>query len=203
VTSIPPLPHLVLSERADARANRLRLIEAAHEVLRERGLDAEMKEIAERAGVGIGTIYRNFPTKDDLLAAIVAGMVAHMSEAVESALAVEDPIEAVRGFLLSCFEVLDHHGDLVQVFLRSGLPPACQAQVDRAHDRGHALLCDLIRRGIASGRFRADLDPDITVGWLHSVLVPWVYYELRQGRTAEDLADAYSDLFLRGVLRDA
>ena len=64
------------SERADARANRARLVEAARAVFSERGLAAEMKEIAERAGVGVGTIYRNFPSKEDLIVAIMRDALA-------------------------------------------------------------------------------------------------------------------------------
>jgi AcrR family transcriptional regulator len=57
--------------RADAERNRRRLIDAAVEVFAERGLEASTAEIARRAGVGQGTVFRRFPTKDDLVAAIV------------------------------------------------------------------------------------------------------------------------------------
>src|SRR5438105_5886550 len=70
--------------RADARANRLRVIEAARAVFRERGLEAEMREIAERAGVGFGTVYRNFPTKDELVAAVAAEMIERMRAAIHA-----------------------------------------------------------------------------------------------------------------------
>jgi AcrR family transcriptional regulator len=57
--------------RADAERNRRRLLEAAAEVFRERGLEAGVAEIAQRAGVGRGTLFRNFPSKEDLFAAVV------------------------------------------------------------------------------------------------------------------------------------
>ncbi|MDW8047571.1 MAG: helix-turn-helix domain-containing protein, partial [Chloroflexota bacterium] len=60
------------SERSDARLNRERLLAAAREVLAERGAAAEMREIAERAGVAVGTLYRHFPTREALVAAIIA-----------------------------------------------------------------------------------------------------------------------------------
>src|SRR6478672_13523501 len=66
------------SLRADAERNRQRLIDAAAELFGERGLDVGVAEIAQRAGVGRGTLFRNFPTKEDLIAAIV---VDAMSEA--------------------------------------------------------------------------------------------------------------------------
>ena len=55
--------------RADAERNRVHLLQAATELFRERGLDAGVAEIAQRAGVGRGTLFRNFPTKEDLIAA--------------------------------------------------------------------------------------------------------------------------------------
>src|SRR6201985_1731376 len=65
--------------RADAERNRRRLLEAASTLFRERGLDVGVAEIAQQAGVGRGTLFRNFPTKEDLIAAIV---VEQMNEAV-------------------------------------------------------------------------------------------------------------------------
>src|SRR5215469_9714592 len=57
--------------RADAERNRRRLLDAAAQLFGERGLDVGVAEIAQRAGVGRGTLFRNFPTKQDLIAAIV------------------------------------------------------------------------------------------------------------------------------------
>ena len=65
--------------RADAERNRRRLLEAATQLFCERGLDVGVAEIAERAGVGRGTLFRNFPSKEDLIAAIV---VERMGESV-------------------------------------------------------------------------------------------------------------------------
>ena len=58
--------------RADAERNRKRLLEAAHGLFRERGLDVSVAEIARAAGLGRGTLFRNFASKEDLIAAIVA-----------------------------------------------------------------------------------------------------------------------------------
>src|ERR1700742_1406485 len=57
--------------RADAERNRRRLVDAAAELFGERGLDVGVAEIAQRAGVGRGTLFRNFPSKEDLFAAVV------------------------------------------------------------------------------------------------------------------------------------
>lgn len=85
--------------RADAERNRRRLLDAAQELFRERGLDVSVADIAERAGVGRGTLFRNFASKEDLVAAIV---VERMGEAVGDARALldaADPAEALFGFL--------------------------------------------------------------------------------------------------------
>ena len=85
--------------RADAERNRRRLLDAAEALFRERGLDVGVAEIAERAGVGRGTLFRNFPSKEDLIAAIV---VERMAEAVDRGrmlLDAPDPGEALFEFL--------------------------------------------------------------------------------------------------------
>jgi AcrR family transcriptional regulator len=66
--------------RADAERNRSLVLDAARAVFAERGVDAGVAEVAERAGVGVGTIFRRFPHKDDLLAAIVEVRVHEVAE---------------------------------------------------------------------------------------------------------------------------
>ncbi|MDP9352312.1 MAG: TetR/AcrR family transcriptional regulator, partial [Chloroflexota bacterium] len=80
--------------RADARRNRARVIEVARSVFSERGPDARMEEIAEGAGVGVGTLYRNFPSKEALLAEVVAWSVGKLARAAQDSLAQPDPWEA-------------------------------------------------------------------------------------------------------------
>lgn len=86
--------------RADAERNRKRLIEAAAAVFRERGLDVGVAEIAERAGVGRGTVFRNFASKEDLIAAVV---IERMKEAAARGRALLDAPDAGA----SLFEFLE------------------------------------------------------------------------------------------------
>src|SRR6201996_4725569 len=86
--------------RADAERNRRRLIDAATEMFCERGLDVGVAEIAHQAGVGRGTLFRNFPTKEHLIAAIVVERINESIARGRSALENEDPGEAL-------FELLD------------------------------------------------------------------------------------------------
>ena len=85
--------------RADAQRNLVRVLDAAREVFAEQGVDAPVTEIADRAGVGVGTIFRRFPTKDDLLVAVVEQRTQQLIEAADLALESPDPGAALRGFM--------------------------------------------------------------------------------------------------------
>jgi AcrR family transcriptional regulator len=85
--------------RADAERNRRRLLDAAQELFRERGLEVGVAEIAQRAGVGRGTLFRNFPTKQDLIAAIVIERMHEATEYSRRMLDAPDAGEALFGFL--------------------------------------------------------------------------------------------------------
>jgi AcrR family transcriptional regulator len=87
--------------RADAQRNRDRIVEAARAVFRQKGYDAPLDEIARQAGVGPGTLYRHFPTKDALIDAVMQAWVDSVDEATEKALAHEG---SARELLLSWFE---------------------------------------------------------------------------------------------------
>jgi AcrR family transcriptional regulator len=77
--------------RADAERNRARILAAASELFAERGLDASMPDLAERAGVGVGTVYRAFPDKDHLLGAVMAERLRWLACEIEMAAQADDP----------------------------------------------------------------------------------------------------------------
>jgi AcrR family transcriptional regulator len=87
--------------RADAQRNRERLIEVARQVFREQGYDASLDEVAKRAGVGAGTLYRHFPSREVLLDAIMQSWVDRVNESADKVLAHEGP---PRELLLAWFE---------------------------------------------------------------------------------------------------
>jgi AcrR family transcriptional regulator len=80
--------------RADAERNRARILAAASALFAERGLDASMPELAERAGVGVGTLYRAFPDKDHLLGAVMGERLRWLAGQIEVATHAADPWEA-------------------------------------------------------------------------------------------------------------
>lgn len=87
--------------RADARRNYDRIVEVAREVFREQGYDASLDEVAKRAGVGPGTLYRHFPKRENLVDAIMQSWVDRVNETTDKALAFEGPD---RELLLHWFE---------------------------------------------------------------------------------------------------
>jgi AcrR family transcriptional regulator len=93
------MTHADRALRADAERNRRRLLDAAQALFRERGLDVGVAEIAQRAGVGRGTLFRNFPTKQDLIAAIVIERMGEATEYGRKLLDAPDAGEALFSFL--------------------------------------------------------------------------------------------------------
>lgn len=127
--------------RADARRNYDRIVEVARTVFREQGYDASLDEVARRAGVGAGTLYRHFPNRDALLDAIMQSWVERVGEATEKALAHEG---APRDLLVSWFEeyvalISLHKGGPAKITSSMGDPGSpihakCQV-LSRATDR--------------------------------------------------------------------
>jgi len=87
------------AQRADARRNREKVIVAARKRMAVDGLDAQMEEIARDAGVGVGTLYRHFPTKDALIEALAQARFVRLAELANEALETEDPWEAFESFM--------------------------------------------------------------------------------------------------------
>src|ERR1700739_2192398 len=87
--------------RADAARNRARVLEVAYETFAAEGLSVPIDEIARRAGVGAGTVYRHFPTKADLFRAVVEDRIRRIVEEGRALLAAGDPGEALFKFLRS------------------------------------------------------------------------------------------------------
>ena len=85
--------------RADARRNRQRVLEAAQVCFARDGIDAQMDDIAACAGVGVGTVYRHFATKEALIAALASDYFESQSALAREALEVDDPWEAFSGFV--------------------------------------------------------------------------------------------------------
>ena len=142
--------------RADAVRNRALVIEAAAAVFAEKGEAALVPEIAARAGVGKGTVYRCFPTKDHLVAAVAIERVRWFEREARAAALDPDPWTAFAAFMTRVAEA--HCRDRGMVFSMSQgleLPDLVEARAD-AHDALRALM----DRSIATGAMRADAEPE-------------------------------------------
>ncbi len=85
--------------RADARRNREKVLKAARAVFADEGRDAQMDDVARRAGVGVGTVYRHFPTKEALIEALITESFQQIADEAERSLEIEDPWEAFTALL--------------------------------------------------------------------------------------------------------
>jgi AcrR family transcriptional regulator len=102
-------------QRADARRNRGRVLEAAREVFARDGIEAQIDDVAACAGVGVGTVYRHFVTKDALIDALAAEYFAGEAEIATAALDVEDAWDGFSGFVRQGAELLAANRALAQI----------------------------------------------------------------------------------------
>jgi AcrR family transcriptional regulator len=140
--------------RADAARNRERIVAAATEVFAERGLEASTAEIAQRAGVGEATLFRRFPTKEDLITAIVAVQLEDAATVATSCLEEDDPWRGVERFLYEMAErASQDHG------VSDAVKEQCMASPTLAAERGRIidLTSQLVRRAQRADVLREDV----------------------------------------------
>jgi AcrR family transcriptional regulator len=143
--------------RADAQRNRERLVEVAREVFKERGLDAPLDEIARRAGVGAGTLYRHFPTREALHDAVMQAWVEQVQAHVDKALATEG---GPRAQLLAWFgeyvEMLTRHkGSASAITTALGVPDSPIRSKCQIYAQANEKVLEALR---ADGALRDDVD---------------------------------------------
>jgi len=139
--------------RADAERNRDRVVAAARDVFAEQGLDASTNEVARRAGVGIATLFRRFPTRDDLVAAAFAEKMNAYAEAINHALADPDPWQGFCTFIERVCQMQADDRGFADV-LTMTFPTAKALEEER--DRAANALAELLERAKATGRLRDD-----------------------------------------------
>jgi AcrR family transcriptional regulator len=147
----------VRSLRADARRNRERVLAAAAAVFAEQGADASVAEIARRAGVGAGTLFRHFPTKHDLLLATLELGFDDVQAAITHAETIDDPWEGVVHVLTACAEIQARD----RGFLESIGPELFrEPSLQRRNSERMARIATLIERAQAAGVVREDLQAE-------------------------------------------
>lgn len=183
--------------RSDARANRQRLLDVAYEIFREQGLDAEMKLIAERAEVGIGTIYRNFPTKDDLIAALVTDMIERLSSICDRADEEPDPERAVVLLIEGSLNLVAAYGQILMATKQRGLPEECMIRFSNLDPRGRIMR--ILERGVAQGIFHDDIDPNIASALIENSVYAPTYHSLRDTLEHEQITRGIVEHHLRAL----
>jgi AcrR family transcriptional regulator len=140
--------------RSDARDNRARILETARQALAEDG-EMSMNKIAQRSGVGAGTLYRHFPNRDSLVLAVYQDEVERLIGTVPTLLAELLPVEALRRWTIDLVESMrKKHG------LGDALSPgAHQAMADQSYGPVIGAITELLDAGKADGSIRSDADP--------------------------------------------
>jgi AcrR family transcriptional regulator len=147
---------MAVSERVDAQRNHARLVAAAQTLLARDGADVPVREIARESGVGVATLYRHFPTRDDLIDAVLEDAFGQIAAAGERALAADDAWAGFSGFIEETLELFAHNRVLTQVV---------QSERGRGHaaalrDRVRPLTAELVRRAQDAGALRLDFTAD-------------------------------------------
>jgi AcrR family transcriptional regulator len=149
-----PEPEPARRVRADAVRNRERLLAAADDAFAARGTEASLEDVARRAGVGIGTLYRHFPTRDDLVAALIEGEVHDLVALADDLLASPDPGAALRRWLTALIGHVTRYRGLASslVDARCG-----EGRLSESCHRQEAAAAALVERAQAAGALRDDV----------------------------------------------
>ncbi|WP_353070491.1 TetR/AcrR family transcriptional regulator (plasmid) [Tunturibacter empetritectus] len=160
--------------RADAERNRERILEVAKKVFTRDGATASLDEIARESGIGNATLYRHFPTRDDLIGEVYRSEVEKLVSAEQRFAASMPPLEALRAWMLL---FIDH------VAAKSLIIPAMNTVaggatrlLEGSRSLIHTAFVSSVRRAIASGDLRSDSDPDdfvrALIGIFHTTALP-------------------------------
>lgn len=144
------LPHTL---RSDALDNRERILDAARAVFASAGLNVPMREIARRAGVGPATLYRRFPTKQDLVTEAFTEEMRHCRALADEGLADPDPWHGLQHVIMQACETHARDRGFTEAFMTT-----CPKALDFAENRTYALkaIAELARRAKESGHLRPD-----------------------------------------------
>jgi AcrR family transcriptional regulator len=169
---VPPSP--ARKPRADAQRNRERILEVAKEVFTRDGAAASLDDIARQAGIGPGTLYRHFPTRDALIEAVYRSEVEKLSAAAQRFAATMPPLEALRAWMLL---FIDHVSDKKLIIPAMDTVAGGSVRlIEGARSLIHTAFVASVKRAIASGDLRSDTAPNdfvrALVGIFHTTALP-------------------------------
>jgi AcrR family transcriptional regulator len=177
--------------RADAIRNRERVLEAAKAVFSQGGAEASLEAVARHAGVGIGTLYRHFPTREALYEAVYRREVDQLVELAKRLEAKMAPIEALRHWLQAGVEFMATKKGMAVALAMAA--HGSSELVAYSLDQLTRALGKLLQRAAAAGEIRADIDPED----LLRTLVGMCYAHDRPGWQAKVLR--LVDVFIDGL----
>jgi AcrR family transcriptional regulator len=179
--------------RADAQRNRDALVRAAREIFAEEQAEAPFEDVARRAGVGTGTLYRHFPNRGALIAAVFEGEVAALRERARHLMETRPPDEALAAFLREMVDHMYAHRGLGRTFFA-----ASQTAGGGPSDEGRVLeeaVTAILNRGIEHAVLRDDVPPGSLMLALHGIGFASVHSERRVE------ADGIIELMVDGLRR--
>jgi AcrR family transcriptional regulator len=179
--------------RSDAARNRQRVLTAAARVFGERGLGASIDEVARAAGVGVGTVYRRFPSKNALVDALFEDKVENLLVFAREAATFDDPWEGFVYFIERALEWQAQNPELRDVLSRGRLP--C-AGPERTRGTEIPILTGVIERAQATGRLR----PDVNVGDVPMLLSMLGAVSDNVNPSGAELRHRYMGLMLDGLV---
>jgi AcrR family transcriptional regulator len=143
--------------RADAQRNRERILEVAKQEFTRSGANASLEDIAKKAGVGPGTLYRHFPTREELLVAVYRSEMEKLAAAQRTFADTLTPVEALRAWLLLFVDAVETKQIIAPVL--NTLVGDPKKVFEASYAQIHEALRALVKRAIKSGDIRKDLDP--------------------------------------------
>jgi AcrR family transcriptional regulator len=159
MTAAPaPVPGAALAGRADARRNREIVLRTAARVFADEGLEVSLGRIAQRAGVGAGTVYRHFPSKEILVEAVLTEHIEGLVTAADHWATRAAPGDAMFGFLLEVIEKSTGHQSICDALTTDRSWP--HAMLSAAARRFDEALDRLLRNAKQAGAIRADVQTD-------------------------------------------
>ena len=172
----PPPPSATSERRprSDAQRNRERILEVARAVFTERGAEATLDEIARRAAIGPGTLYRHFPTRDALVEAVFRNQVEKLTASGERFAATLKPLEALRTWMLLFIDYVECK--LLILPAMDTVPGGSMRMIEGTRGVIHSTFRSLVQSAVDTGDLRADTDPDDVirafVGVFHTISLP-------------------------------
>jgi AcrR family transcriptional regulator len=186
--------------RADARRNRDELLDVARQVIADEGVDASLRDIARRAGVGIGTLYRHFPTREALLAAIIGDGVRRMSANATEFSRAKPPGEALAAWLADVARRIGPYRGLAGSMLEA-------VTGEQARDSALRATCadmmDAGRRLLARAQAAGAVRPDVTWDDVFTAVAAISGIASQSGKAGQDAAIRVLAVYLDGLQNQA